>query len=873
MSWRRFLRRKHWDEVRTAELQAYLEIETEENVSRGMPAAEARYAALRKLGNPTLIREETYLMNSIGFIETLWQDLRYGLRVLRKSPGFALVAVLSLALGIGANTAAFSVIHGVLLRSLPYPEPNQLVRVGQRPNHNDISIPEYEFWKEHASGFASAAGYRGGGDRNLVFGARQEWIRVITVTADFFRTLGTPPALGREFDAVETNPAGPQAIVLSDSLWRRAFSGDPAVLGRVVALDNTSYTVVGVLPSGFWFPQSADAFLPLRPTGSLGDRGSNTEMIARLKPGVSLRQAEAEMPTITENYRRAHSDVSREYRGLSLVPYQDWLVGDVRPNLLLLFGAVGLLLLIACSNLASLLLARLAARQREIALRLALGSSRARLVRQFLIENLLLTSAGGLAGLFGARALLAVLVALIPFNLPASAPIRLDAPVLAFTLAVAFITGLAFSLAPILTASRVDVQEALKGGGRSTGARSRQWTRSLLVVGEVALSVTLLIGAGLLIQSLYRLHQERLGFTPQGLITFGTPIAPERRRSAADLWRLESTLLDRFQALPGVRSVAAINVLPLNGFSNLPAQLDGHPEKSIGPMEIRFITPAYFEAMGIPVLRGRSILGSDTGSAPPVILVNETLARRWWPDASPLGNRIVIGRYQGRDFSEILDAPREVVGVAADTKTAYLKERPRPTVYVPGAQISNGMAQGMGGMAWVVRGSLSAGLAAELRQAIAEIDPRQRVGRIRPMEEIVASTTSVSRFDASLFAFLAGLALVLTLIGVYGLLSFSVAQRTNEIGVRMALGASRADVLKLVLKQGVALIAIGLVLGLAGALATTRFLTTLLFGVRPTDPLSFLAVSALLLCVGILASYFPARRATKVDPLVALRYE
>jgi putative ABC transport system permease protein len=867
MGWTRFLRRRSWDEERARELEAYLEIETEENTSRGMPVAEARHAALKKLGNPTLIREEIYRMNSIGFIETLWQDLRYGVRVLRKSPGFALVAVLSLALGIGANTAAFSVIHAVLLRSLPYPDPGRLVRLGQDITQGAVSIPEYEFWKEHASSFASAAGYRGGGDRNLIFGAGQEWIKTMTVTADFFRTLGIAPSLGREFNSEETRPRGPQAIVLSDSLWQRSFGADPEVLGRSITLDDTRYSVIGVLPRGFWFPQAADAFVPLQPTGSLDDKGMNTQMIARLKPGVSLRQAAAEMPAITDSIRRAYPDrLSRQYRGLTVVPYQDWLVGDVRLNLLLLFGAVALLLLIACSNLASLLLARLAARQREIAMRLALGSSRGRLLRQFLIENVLLTMVGGAAGLLAARALLDVLVALIPFNLPASAPMRLDAPVLAFTLAVAFATGLAFSLAPILTSSRLDLQEALKTGGRS-GVDAPQRTRSVLVVSEVALSVTLLVAAGQLIQSLYRMHQERLGFNPRGLTTLTTPFAKERRRSAADLWRYETTLLQRFQALPGVSSVAGINVLPLAGFSNLPTQREAHPENSIGGMEVRVITPEYFEVMGIPMRRGRSFHGSDTGSSPPVILVNETLARRWWPNGDPVGDRVVIGRFQGKDFGS--PTPREVVGVAGDTKTVYLKEPPRPTVYIPAAQ----MQDANGAMTWVLRANRSAGLAAELRQAIAEIDPRQRVGRVRSMDEIVDSTTATSRFDAWLFGFLAGLALLLTAIGVYGLLSFSVARRTSEIGTRMALGASRANVLALVLKQGVTLIAIGLVLGLVGALAATRFLATLLFGVRATDPSSFLGVSALLLSVGLLASYLPARRATKVDPMVALRYE
>jgi putative ABC transport system permease protein len=864
MGWSRFFRRERWDEERAREIEAYLEIETDENVARGMAPHEARSAALKKLGNPTLIREEIYRMNSIGFLETLWQDFRYAVRMLRKAPGFAAVAVLSLALGIGANSAVFSVIHAVLLRPLPYPGVNRLVRVGQQGSYGDVNIPQYEFWKEHASSFASAAGYRGGGDRNLTFDANQQWVKAMTVTADFFRTLGVAPALGREFTPDEARRGGPQAIILSDGLWRNAFGANPAVLGRSVRLDDVSHVIVGVLPRGFWFPESSDAFVPLRPSGAAGDRGTNTQMIARLKPGVSFRQAEAEMPAVAESFRRAYRDLFRgeRYR-LAVTPFHNWLVGDVRLNLLLLFGAVGLLLLIACFNLASLLLARLATRQKEIAIRVALGSSRGRLLRQFLIENIVITATGGLAGLLGAHVLLDSMVALIPLDLHASTPIRLDSAVLGFAFAVVCATGLAFSLLPVLGASRLNLQETLKTGGRLAGTGIRQRGRSVLVVSQVALSVTLLVSAGLLTRSLYRLHQEKLGFIPQGLTTFSTPLAAERRRNPAESRHFVTALFERFQALPGVRGVAATNVLPLSGFNNFPAQRESHVENSIGGMEIRAITPAYFEVMGIPLLRGRPFLDSDTESSLRVILVNETVARQWWPNGKPVGDRIVVGRFQGRDFGEPVS--HEVVGVVADTKTSLLREPPRPTVYIPAAQMPD-----LTTSAWVLRGNFSA---SEIQRAVAEIDASQRVTGIRSMEELIVSTTADSRFNAWLFVSLAGLALILTIIGIYGLLSFSVARRTNEIGTRMALGATRAAVLLLVLKQGTVLIAAGLILGLAGALVVTRSLASLLFGVRPTDPVSFIAVSALLLCAGILASYFPARRATRIDPMAALREE
>ena len=697
----------------------------------------------------------------------------------------------------------------------------------------------------------------------------------MTVTADFLRTLGIHPVLGREFDSGETHPGGPQAVIISDSLWRRSFGADPGILGRSVALDDTSYTVVGVLPHNFWFPQAADVLAPLRPTGSLSDMGTNTQVIARLKDGLSLRQAQAEMGTVTQSFRRAYpGKVTREYRGLTAIPYQDWLVGDVRVNLLLLFAATGLLLLIACSNLASLLLTRLAARRKELAVRLALGSSSRRLLRQFLIENVLLAALGALAGVFAAYGLLGGLVALIPFNLPASAPIRLDTTVLAFALAVALGTALLFTFVPFLSAARLNVHEALKSVGRTAGSGSaRQRTRDFLVAGEVALSATLLIAAGLLIQSLYRMHRERLGFTPQGLITFETPLARDRHRNAAGLWNFASTTLAHLQALPGIRSVAAINLLPLTGWSNLPTQRDGHPEQSIGGMEIRLVTPAYFEVMGIPVRRGRFFTATDTGASASVALVNETLARRWWPRGDAVGDRIVVGRFQGRDFPEIKEPPREVVGIVADTKTSSLKDPPRPTVFISAAQASDGIAQGTGDLAWIVSADGSTGLAGELRRAIAEIDSSQRVRQLRTMDAIVASTTASSRFDAWLFGIFAGMALALAAIGVYGILSFSVAQRRQEIGTRMALGAARADVLRLVLKQGLAVTAFGLGFGLVGALFLTRWLSSLLYGVRPNDPFIFVTVSFLLLAAGVLASYIPARRATRIDPMVTLRYE
>jgi len=728
-------------------------------------------------------------------LETLFQDLRHAGRILRKIPGFTLVAALSLALGIGANTAVFIVIHAVLLRPLPYPEPDRLVRVGHDQTLGAVTVRELLYWKQHTGAFVSSAGYRGGGDRSLTYGSRQEWVRTQVITSDYFRTLGLPLALGREFDADETREGGPAAVLLSHALWERACGSNPGILGQVIRLEDRSFTVIGVAAANLWLPERADAWLPLQPSRkNLTDSGTNTGMIARLKPDVTLGQAQAEMPAVRESLLREFPTLPKNYDGLRAGAYQQWLVGDIRLNLLLVFGAVALLLPIACSNLASLLLARLASRQREIAVRLAMGSSRARLLSQFLTENLLLTAVGGAAGFFGARASLQLMLAAIPFELPSSAPITIDGPVLLFTLAIAFATGALFSLAPMISSARLDLQEMLKAGGRTTSSGPRQRTRSALVVSEVALSVTMLVAAGLMIQTLYRLHRENLGFQPRGVITFSTPIAAARRPTEADFRRIQSTMLERLQAVPGVTRVAATNNIPLDGWNNLPTQREGHNENSIGGMEVRAVSPAYFEVMGIPIRKGRGFGASDTETSLPVLMVNETLARRWWPNADPVGDRVVIMRYQGRDFGT--PTPRQVVGVVADTKTAFLKEPPSPTVFVPASQNIYSTST----IAWVVRVDGSQPVAGAIRRAIAEIDPTQRIGNIRSMEDVVAKTTASSRFDAWLFAVLAGLAMLLTAIGLYGVLSFSVARRTNEIGTRMALGATGADVMRMILR-------------------------------------------------------------------------
>jgi predicted permease len=800
-------------------------------------------------------------------IEAVAQELRYAGRMLRKSPGFSTIAVLSVALGIGVNTTMFSVVNAVLLRTVPFPDAERLVRLVQQHTGGDVTIPEYQFVREHGRVFSSMAAYRGGGERRLDARGVHTWVTALTVSTDFLRTLRMPPLVGREFTVDETRVGGPQAIIISDGVWRSSFGADTGVVGQTITLNDAAFIIVGVLPADFWFPHPVDVLVPLRPAGGLSDLGANNQIVARLSDNADLTRAQPDLAGMTDSLRRAlGGNVPRNYRGLSVLSYHDWLVGDVRLNLVLLFGATGLLLLISCANVAMLLLTRTAARAKEIGVRLALGGGR-RLLLQYLTENLVVAALGAAVGVLAAYQLVRGFVAWVPFPLPASASIQVDRAVLAFTVAVSLGAAVVFTLVPFFSTRRLNVQACLRSEGRNMGAGTvRARTRNLLVVSEVALSTTLLIASGLLIQSLYRLHQERLGFSPEGLVTFETPFAPERANNATDRLNFTRVLLERLEQLPGVRGAAATTVLPLAGQSNLPAEHDGHPEHSIGGMEVRPVTPAFFEIMGIPVRAGRSFVDSDAATSLPVVIVNETVARRWWPQTNPIGDRIRIGRFQGKQFFK--DVPREVVGAVGDTKSVTLQAPPRPTVYVP-------MTAAFGGpsLAWVVKTDGTADFAAQLRSAIATIDPGQRVRRVRTMNDIVALASATSRFNATLFGIFAGVAVLLAALGLYGVLSCLVTQRRQEIGTRMALGASKSDVLNVFLRQGLTLTVAGLCIGIAGALFVSRWLTSLLFGVTPTDPFSFVAVSLVLLAVASGASYLPARRAAAIDPMAAIRSE
>jgi putative ABC transport system permease protein len=807
-------------------------------------------------------------------VTTLIQDLRYGIRMLAKTPGFTAVAVLTLALGIGANTAIFSAVNAVLLRPLPYPRPDAIVQVSlawkDGGTMDALTVPEFEFYRDHASAFEAMAGFRGGPDLSIKRGGASEWITSLRVTEGFFQVLEVNPAIGRGILREETRPGSAQSVVLSDSLWRKAFGASPAVIGRQVEMGDASYSVVGVMPPDFTFvEQPADAFIPLQLGRGIMDTGMNTRVIARLKPGTSVARAQANISAVFEQFRQAGSAQSGQ-QGLQLVSYQKWLAGDLRPSLLILFGAVGLLLLIACANVASLMMARANARQREISIRLALGAGRWRLLRQFLAESLLIALIGGAAGLVAAAWALKGLIFSIPWDIPSSTHISLDGRVLAFTFLVALGTSVLFGFTSYWQTSRLDPNTAMKEGGTQVGrstARSR--ARNALVIGEVALSLMLLVGAGLLIESLYRLHQQKLGFDPQHVFTMNTPFAPAARVTPDQVWNFEQQVLGRLQAVPGVASAAVVTLPPLMGPNNIPTQHEGHPEHSIGGMEYRAISPEYFQTMRIPILQGRGFQETDTASSTPVVIVSETVARAWWKGKSPIGDRLVVGEYNARQFPDVLEPPREVVGVVGDVKNLAIDEREPTTIYVPASQLFRPPDS----TAWVVRASSNLALGADLRRAVTNVNPDQRVLDLQSMPDVVARAVAHPTFDALLMGIFAALALALTSVGIYGVLSFHVTRRTQEIGIRMALGALRGDVLKLVVGEGMLLTLIGVATGVAGALALTRFLASLLYDVKPTDPLTFVIVSLVLTAVAVLASYLPARRATRVDPMVALRYE
>jgi putative ABC transport system permease protein len=807
-------------------------------------------------------------------MQTLWQDLRYGARMLWKKPGFTAVAIVTLSLGIGANTAIFSVVNGVLLRPLPYPQSDRLVMLSVSDNGGVLGNTGYATfadWRERSRSFERMAAVRSWGG-TLTGQGEPEVVGGLRVSADYFQLLGVSPALGRGFRAEEDRPDTRFVIVLGHALWRRRFNSDPHVVGKPVTLSDQTFTVVGVMPEGFEDFLAANFYQPAQVWAPVGYDVAqphacrdcqHLKAVARLKPGVTLAEAGAEMRSIMEVMAREHPKIYAS-PAVAVARLQDQFVGKIRPALYLLVGAVALVLLIACANVANLLLARATRRAREMAIRAALGAGRFRLVRQLLAEGLLLALAGAGGGLLLATWGTAALTALSPATMLRLQPVGADWRVLAFTLSLSLLTGLLFGLAPAWHAARQDVQLALKeSGGSSPGGRQGR-LRGALVVAELALALMLLAGAGLLVRSFLRALEVAPGFESRNLLTMTVPAAGAKYKEEAQVRAYYDEVSGRVAALPGVEAVGVVSNLPFGGNmdkSGFHVETKPLANPAQAPSAERYgVSPDYLRAMGIPVLRGRAFTARDGPDAPLVALVNETAAKRVWPHEDPLGQRVRLGGPN--------DPPRTVVGVVGDVSHYELETPPDLQAYVPHAQWTDSYMQ------LVVRTATDpGGLINPVREAVRAIDPNQPVYQIATMRELIATSLAPRRFTLALVAALAAVALLMAGVGIYGVMSYATAQRTPEVGIRIALGAQAADVLRLVVGQGMRLAAAGVALGLVGAFALTRLMSGLLFGVTAADPLTFAAVAALLVGVAALACYVPARRATKVDPLTALRSE
>ncbi len=870
-----FRRRKPVDDL-AEEIRAHVAMEEQENLESGMTPEEAHYAALRRFGNVTLAQERSREMWGWNSVETLWQDVRYGLRMLLKNPGFTVVAVLALALGIGANTAIFSVVNAVLLRPLPYRNADELVVIlhfGQGP----VAPANYLDWRSqnHAFEAMGAAEYW---TPNLTGVDKPEYLWALHVTSDIFPLLGVHPLMGRVFLPQEDQRGREDEVVVSYRLWQRRFGGDARIIGMPITLDGEKYTVIGVMPRDFKFAPfwatKAELWAPLALSDRAADRDANSlRVFARLKPGVTLDQARAEMAMITGRLEKEYPGSNRD---ITVLPLKEKVVGNIRPALFLLLGAVGFVLLISCANVAHMLLARAAARRKEVAVRTALGAGRSRVILQFLTESLLLALLGGGGGLVLALCGTRVLVALSPAGIPRVDTISLDSHVLLFMLAVSFFTALGFGLVPALQASAVNLNDSLKEGGRgSTEGIRRNRLRSALVASEFALALILLVGAGLMMRSLLALQAIDPGFNPRHLLTMVVTVTGSEAGQPSHRAPYYQQLLEQVRTLPGVRSASAINHLPLAGdLWTRNFLIEGRPVPRPGEapeVVYRVVLPGYFNTMNIPIVRGRDVNETDDSSSPGVLVVNEALARYCWPGENPLGKRITLG--------DALEGARwmTVVGVAKDSKQDDWAATPYIEVFLPYPQAHdylNDMHSRASYLTLVVRTNGNpALLTSAVENAAWALDKNVTISSVQTMEQVVADATAQPRFYLFLLGTFAAIALILAAVGIYGVMSYSVARRTHEIGVRMALGAEKSDVLKLVTGQGMILALVGTAIGLAGALLLTRLMSSLLYGVGASDPLTFAVVPVVLIGVAVLASYIPARRAAKVDPMVALRHE
>jgi len=829
-------------------------------------------------------------MKTRQFLEILLQDVRYAGRMLRRSPGFATTAISALALGIGANTAIFTVVNTVLLQPLAYPEPDRLVQLelsSPQGNGNITSIPKFIIWREQTQVFQDVAAYDlGGPGVNLTGEDRPEQLKGVHVSAEFFRLFGARAVAGRTFSAEEDRPGGPPLAVIAGGLWRRRFGSDLNLVGKSIDLGGEPFTVIGILDPTFTSDPPADIYLPLKADPNSTDQAHYLRAAARLKPGVTLEKAKAAMKVAAEQFNRKFAAAAGAQLGpqgsFTAEPLRDTIVGDVRKALLVLLGAVSLVLLIACANVANLLLARATIRRREIAIRAAIGAGRGRLIRQLLTESVLLSLAGGLLGLglgyFGVRGLLSINPGNIPRIGEQGSGITLDLRVLVFTLGVSVFTGVLFGLIPAFNASRTDLNATLKESGLRAGSGLRQnKARSILVVTEMALALVLLVGAALLIRTFGALRSVDPGFDARNVLTMQMSLTGTRFNKAAGVNQLVREVQRHVESLPGVTALASTCCLPLEGGFGLPLTIEGRPLTD-GPFHggasWHPVSPRYFRVFKIPLVQGRMFTERDDGGAVPVVLINEGLARQFWPNSDAVGQRITIGKGIGPEFAE---APREIVGIVGDVRGQGLNNNPDPIMYVPVAQVTDGVTalnNGIIPITWTIRTNVEPySVSKEIQEALRTASGGLPVAHIRSMEQVRGESTSRTDFNMTLLVIFASLALLLAAIGIYGLMAYSVQQRTQEIGIRMALGASAQDVRKMVVRQGMALALAGVIIGVAAALGVTRLMASLLYGVTPKDPIAMTSVALLLVGVALAATYLPARRASQMDPVESLRYE
>jgi putative ABC transport system permease protein len=820
------------------------------------------------------------------FFENMLQDIRYAIRMLRRSPGFTATAIAALAWGIGANTAIFTVVNTVLLQPLAYPQPDRLVQLelsSAEGNANVTSIPKYAIWREQTQILQDVAAYDTGGPGvNLTGGDRPEQLKGVHVSASFFPLFGASMAAGRAYSADEDRPGGARLVVLSNGLWRRRFAADPNIVGSNIELGGEPYLVTGVLAGTFTSDPPSDVYMPLQADLNSTDQAHYLRSAARLKPGVTLAQAQAGMKAAAEEYKRKFPGTMGPQDSFTAELLRDTVIGDVRKSLLILLGAVGMVLLIACANVANLLLVRATMRKREIAIRAAMGAGRGRIIRQLLTESVLLSLGGGVLGLilgyFGVHALLTINPGNIPRVGEQGAAVTLDWRVLAFTLLVSLGTGILFGLIPAFSASHADLSLTLKeSGSRSGSGLSQNKARATLIITEVALALVLLVGAALLIRTFAALRGVNPGFSTDNVLTMEMSLSGKRFETSAAVDQLVRDSQRRVESLPGVVALASTCCLPLEGGFGLPFIIEGRPltdGPSHGGAGYRPLSPRYFDVFKIPLLRGRMFTDHDDGGAEPVVLINEGMAKKYWQDTNPVGQRITIGKGVGPEFEE---PAREIVGIVGDVRNGGLDSDPEPIMYIPVAQMPNGVTalnNRIIPITWIVRTKVEPfSLSSEIQEQLRTASGGLPVSHIRSMDQVRAESTQRTDFNMTLLVIFAGVALLLAAIGIYGLMAYSVQLRTQEIGIRMALGAGPQDVRGMVVKQGMRLALIGVFLGVAAALALTRLMASLLYGVKPWDPAAIVSVAVLLSAVALLATYFPARRASRVDPMIALRYE